>query len=241
MEAGAQDHPRCDRARAPERPGDDPGARARQRRGDPRVRSSQQRYHVLYVSCHAAPGRLMLEDADGGADQVDGRAVLAGSSAGRPWRAAGRARRLLDRTRRAARKADEAKERACPALRGGWWRAGVPAVIAMQAPVSDAYATGLAGALFEALATWREPEPLRALAAGAPRARSGSASPTRTPSSGRRSGRRPRSTRAGSPAAAVRSDRGARGADADARAAARSRAWWSVRSATSSAAGARSA
>jgi tetratricopeptide (TPR) repeat protein len=41
---------------------------------------------------------------------------------------------------------------------------GVPAVIAMQAPVSDAYATALAGELFGALATWQNPEPLRAVA-----------------------------------------------------------------------------
>jgi hypothetical protein len=37
-------------------------------------------------------------------------------------------------------------------------------VIAMQAPVSDSYATDLAGALFQALASWQVPEPLHALA-----------------------------------------------------------------------------
>jgi CHAT domain len=36
-----------------------------------RAALDQQRYHVLYISCHAAPGRLILEDPDGGEDQVD--------------------------------------------------------------------------------------------------------------------------------------------------------------------------
>src|SRR5262249_9364128 len=42
---------------------------------------------------------------------------------------------------------------------------GVPAVLAMQAPVTDRYATALGAALFHALATWEAPLPLRALAA----------------------------------------------------------------------------
>ena len=55
----------------------------------------QQRYHVLYVSCHAAPGRLMLEDVDGATDEGDRGAVLGRGPASRPGGAAGRPGRLL--------------------------------------------------------------------------------------------------------------------------------------------------
>jgi hypothetical protein len=42
-------------------------------------------------------------------------------------------------------------------------RRGVPAVIAMQAPVGDHYATDLMAEVYEALADWQEPRPLAAL------------------------------------------------------------------------------
>jgi hypothetical protein len=47
--------------------------------------------------------------------------------------------------------------------------AGVPQVLAMQAPVTDAYATALSGELYRRLATDASPDPLLALA-GARRA-----------------------------------------------------------------------
>jgi tetratricopeptide (TPR) repeat protein len=128
-----------------------------------RAALDQQRYHVLYISCHAAPGRLILEDADGGEDQVD---------AGRFWRDALPANRGVplvvlagcSTAREGAVDAGAETERRLPSLARELVARGVPSVIAMQAPVSDSYATDLAGALFQALASWQVPEPLHALA-----------------------------------------------------------------------------
>jgi hypothetical protein len=111
-----------------------------------RATLEQERYHVLYISCHAAPGELILEDGDGGEDRV---------TAGRLWREA----------LPAGRSVALAVLAGCSTARDVAERSeAVPAVIAMQGPVGDRYATELAGALFEAMATWEEPLPLRALA-----------------------------------------------------------------------------
>ena len=125
-----------------------------------RAALEEERWHVLYVSCHARPGELILEDEDGGEDAVSaqrlwaealpaGRGVplivLAGCSTGRD---AG----------------EEAIGTALPALARALNAKGAPTVLAMQGPVSDRYATALAGELFEALATAQEPLPLRVLA-----------------------------------------------------------------------------
>ena len=121
---------------------------------------AERRYHVLHVSCHAGPGVLILEDADGNEDKVSAErfwreaipanaapplVVLAGCSTGRDadlsqggaGRLPGLARTLVAR--------------------------GVPTVIAMQAPVGDRYATELMAEVYRDLATWAEPQPLMAL------------------------------------------------------------------------------
>jgi tetratricopeptide (TPR) repeat protein len=127
-----------------------------------RAALEQERYHVLYISCHAAPGVLILEDGDGGEDRVN---------AGRLWREALPAGRSVAlavlagcSTARDVADGSEAKEEVLPGVARDLVAHGVPAVIAMQGPVGDRYATKLAGALFEALAIWEEPLPQRALA-----------------------------------------------------------------------------
>jgi tetratricopeptide (TPR) repeat protein len=123
----------------------------------------QQRYHVLYISCHAAPGRLILEDADGEEDKVD---------AERFWRDALSANRGVplivlagcSTAREGAEAAEAETEQRLPSLARELVARGAPSVIAMQAPVSDSYATDLAGALFHALASWQNSDALHALA-----------------------------------------------------------------------------
>jgi TIR domain/CHAT domain/AAA ATPase domain len=122
---------------------------------------AQQRYHVLYISCHAQPGALILEDEKGTEDEVSAKRlweeglatgvgvpliVLAGCSTGME------AQGILD-----------AKQESLPSVARELVTHGVPAVIAMQGPVGDKYATALAEALFRALATWKTPQPLQAL------------------------------------------------------------------------------
>jgi len=134
-----------------------------------RAELERERFHVLHVSCHAVPGRLVLEAADGRADEVDaGRfvreamvpdrgvplVVLAGcstalASPGTPAGAGGWA---------------AAGEAALPGLARELLANGVPAVVAMTAPVSDGYATRLGAGLYEQLARRETPEPLAALA-----------------------------------------------------------------------------
>jgi tetratricopeptide (TPR) repeat protein len=119
----------------------------------------QQRYHVLYISCHAAPGRLILEDDRGQADKV---------TAQRLWEEAlppGKGVPLLILAGCSTGKEAEAQASAAlPSVARELVEHGVPAVIAMQGPVGDLYATALGGLLFKALATWEQPLPLPALA-----------------------------------------------------------------------------
>ena len=120
----------------------------------------QQRYHVLYISCHAAPGQLILENDQGQEDPVTAQrlweealpagrgvplVVLAGCSTGK--------------------ESEEEAGAALPSVARELVEHGAPAVIAMQGPVGDRYATALGGLLFKALATWEHPLPLPALAA----------------------------------------------------------------------------
>lgn len=118
-----------------------------------------ERYHVLHLSCHAAPGVLILEDGDGGEDRVD---------AERLWREALPADRcvplvVLAGCSTALGGGEEGK--ALPGLARGLLERGVPAVVAMRAPVSDDYATSFGAALYEALATAEDPLPLTAFVA----------------------------------------------------------------------------
>lgn len=126
-----------------------------------------ERYHVLHLSCHAGPGVLVLETDAGDADAV---------SAERLWQEAlpadrgvplvvlaGCATALDVRKKRTEADAEEGEE-VLPGLAAELLDHGIPTVIAMQAPVSDPYATDLAGRLYRALATHAEPAPLAALA-----------------------------------------------------------------------------
>ncbi|MEU4694901.1 tetratricopeptide repeat protein [Actinoplanes sp. NPDC023714] len=115
----------------------------------------EERFHILHISCHAAPGRLLMETADGGADEVDAArlarevvlpdrgvplVVLAGcDTAGAASALPGLASTLLEH--------------------------GVPTVVAMTAAVGDVYATELLSTVYGRLSRAGEPaDPLGALA-----------------------------------------------------------------------------
>jgi tetratricopeptide (TPR) repeat protein len=125
----------------------------------------QERFHVLHVSCHALPGVLLLEDANGDVDLVDARrfvsdvlppdrvvplVVLSGCSTGSQARGRG----------------DPAGEgeAALAGLARGLVASGVPAVLAMTARVSDRYAARLTAGLYRELAVREYPDPATALA-----------------------------------------------------------------------------
>ena len=119
---------------------------------------SMGRYHVLHISCHALPGALILENSDGKEDKVNAErlwqealvpnrgvplVVLAGCSTALPV-------------------SDESGN-ALPGLAQELLSHGVPAVIAMQATVSDSYSSELTAKLYKVLSTHENPDPLTAL------------------------------------------------------------------------------
>jgi hypothetical protein len=121
---------------------------------------AETRYHVLHISSHAGPDVLLLEDANGQEDRVSAQrlcdeaipaeraaplVVLAGCSTGQDTAGA-----------------EQGAER-LPGLARTLVKRGVPAVVAMQAPVGDQYATELMGVVYEALANWQEPRTLAVL------------------------------------------------------------------------------
>ncbi|MGH4023633.1 MAG: CHAT domain-containing protein, partial [Pseudonocardiaceae bacterium] len=125
---------------------------------------AEERFHVLHISCHAQPGALILENDTGTADVVTARefvddvlvddhgvplVVLAGCSTA-----------LADRNSAQpdAPDDDAQGEQALPGLARDLLRAGIPAVLAMTAPVTDRYATELCAQLYRELA--RRPEPV---------------------------------------------------------------------------------
>jgi tetratricopeptide (TPR) repeat protein len=154
-------------------------------------------FHVLHLSCHARPGELLLETADGQPDPVtaeqlleDGvpagadlpMMVLSGCSTGlaarqerlHPDTAAGGqtslgGQRLKQDNGQGEDEAEAEGEAVLASFAAQLVAAGVPQVLAMQAPVSDAYATALGGEFYRRLATDASPDPLLALA-GARRA-----------------------------------------------------------------------
>ncbi len=117
-------------------------------------------FHVLHLSCHAGPGVLILEDEDGKEDRVTAaRLVDEGVPAGSDLplvMLAGCATGLQV-------PATEGKA-ALVSMAEDLTRRGVPQVLAMQAPVSDLYATELAGELYRWLATAQDTDTLVALA-----------------------------------------------------------------------------
>src|SRR5271166_2573298 len=142
-------------------------------------------FHVLHLSCHAQPGELLLETAGGEGDPVSaGRlleegvpagadlpmVVLSGCSTG----LAARQARLHPGTAGTARagpggphviKQDQGEGEAMLAsFAAQLIEAGVPQVLAMQAPVTDRYATELCAGFYRRLAADASPDPLLALA-----------------------------------------------------------------------------
>ncbi len=126
-------------------------------------------FHVLHLSCHAQPGRLLLENEDGGEYLVDARrlweeavpagtglplVVLSGCSTGLAVRQA----------RRGGDAAPAQGEQALASFARQLLDRGAAQVVAMQAPVSDAYATELAAAVYQHLATADVPDALVAWA-----------------------------------------------------------------------------
>ena len=149
-------------------------------------------FHVLHLSCHARPGELLLETADGQPDLVDAErlldegvpagadlpmVVLSGCSTGlaarqerlHPDAAAVQAGPAGQRLKQENGKDDGEGEVVLASFAAELVDAGVPQVLAMQAPVTDRYATALGGEFYRRLATDASSDPLLALA-GARRA-----------------------------------------------------------------------
>jgi tetratricopeptide (TPR) repeat protein len=131
--------------------------------------SEPEGFHVLHVSCHARPGELILETADGEQDPVSARrllaeglpagvdlpmVVLSGCSTG----LGARAERLNDDDA-----GQEEGELALSGVARQLLGAGVPVVLAMQSPVTDSYAAELTATLYGQLASAEVPDALVAL------------------------------------------------------------------------------
>lgn len=114
---------------------------------------TEEAFHVLHVSCHARPGVLLLETPDGRVDEVSadrlaGHLVIAG----RPVPLvvlAGCATAL--------------SAEALPGLARALIGLGVPSVLAMNASVTDEYATEFLARAYRELASSASPEPLVAV------------------------------------------------------------------------------
>ncbi len=134
----------------------------------------------LHLSCHARPGELVLETVGGQVDPVSAdrlldegvpagadlpMVVLSGCSTGLAARQ-GRLRPddaqpgSATGTRQQMKREGEA---ALGSVAARLIEAGVPQVLAMQAPVTDAYATQLSAGFYRRLATGASPDPLLAL------------------------------------------------------------------------------
>jgi len=149
----------------------------------------RHRFHVLHVSCHAGPGVLQLEKRDGRVDEVTVERfvtdalsadrgvpliVLAGCSTALTPRAVevsdGRAPGGEPPPQEAPAAVENSEPdsatrqgRALAGFARGLVEHGVPAVLAMTAPVTDGYATALAAQTYGELAVAQRPDPLTAL------------------------------------------------------------------------------
>jgi TIR domain/CHAT domain len=164
-------------------------------------------FHVLHLSCHARPGELLLETAGGQPDLVGARrlleegvpagaglpmVVLSGCSTGLAARqeplhpAAPAAQEGPDGDRLKQDDENGEGEAVLASFAAHLVGAGVPMVLAMQAPVTDRYATAVSAEFYRRLATDASPDPLLALA-GARRAaeRDRQALPSGSPLRGR--------------------------------------------------------
>ena len=124
-----------------------------------------ERYHVLHVTCHAGPGVLVLEAEDGRPDTVEAGRFCA--QAFLPGRGVPVVVLAGCATALGGPEAADGTAAALPAALPGFAREllakGVPAVVAMQAPVSDPYATELGARFYRSLAVAERPDPLTAL------------------------------------------------------------------------------
>ncbi len=111
-------------------------------------------YHVLHLSCHGRPGALELEDEDGRPVLISAKDLI------RPIKSKGKSLPLvlLNACHGGVHEGETAS------LAESLLRAGIPAVLAMQAVVSDDYASGLAAAFYRHLAREKGILPSRALA-----------------------------------------------------------------------------
>ncbi|MGK5551456.1 tetratricopeptide repeat protein [Actinomadura kijaniata] len=118
----------------------------------------QERFHVLHISCHAEPGVLVMEDENGDRDDVSAARLAEAlpRDEGVPLIVLSGCSTALD--------VPAEEEQALTGLAGGLSAAGVPAVLAMTAPVTDLYAALLGEAFYRELALRPRPEPLTALA-----------------------------------------------------------------------------
>jgi tetratricopeptide (TPR) repeat protein len=144
-----------------------------------------ERFHVLHLSCHARPGALVLENEQGRPDPVNARrfaeeilvadrgvplVVLSGCSTALTERISTEQAAGALSDGEAAEAAHEPPdgavgqgEAALPGLARQLLGYGVPAVLAMNAQVTDSYAARLGARLYQELATQELPEPLTAL------------------------------------------------------------------------------
>ncbi|MGH4009033.1 MAG: CHAT domain-containing protein, partial [Pseudonocardiaceae bacterium] len=132
---------------------------------------AEERFHVLHISCHAEPGALILERDTGAADVVTAREfvddVLVADHGVPLVVLAGCSTALADRRSPQPDSPEDPEEQhgeqALPGLARDLLHAGVPAVLAMTAPVTDRYATELCAELYQELARRPEPVPLAEL------------------------------------------------------------------------------
>ena len=134
-----------------------------------------RRFHVLHLSCHARPGELLLEDAAGRPDRVGaGRFAAEGLPADRGVPLvvlAGCSTAIAPDPGNAAPDPDNGRAVAAEAETAGALEGlarellgrGVPAVVAMTAPVTDRYATAFAAQVYRELAGREDPVPLAAV------------------------------------------------------------------------------
>jgi tetratricopeptide (TPR) repeat protein len=111
-------------------------------------------FHVLHLTCHAGPGLMALEDADGGEDRVDVQRLAAALQAGKdtPLVFLGGCSTALE--------PDPEASQPLRGLASGLLELGIPAVVATRALIGDPYATAFAAAFYRELAA--EGRPARA-------------------------------------------------------------------------------
>ncbi|MES9520389.1 tetratricopeptide repeat protein [Streptomyces capoamus] len=142
-----------------------------------RAALEKERFHILHLSCHAAPGMLILEDEHGHADEVDAQrfmgalpadrgvplVVLAGCSTARTSVERSAAGGEADGTGPDDTVDADGEGRNRAGLARALLERGVPAVLAMTEAVTDRYATELAADMYRTLARAEHPNPLTAL------------------------------------------------------------------------------